>query len=352
MKDVNILITGAGAPGISGTIYALRNNPNNRKFRIITCDTEKDAVGQYLSDKFYTVAHGNDDGYIPTIRSIVEANDVDVVIPQTTPELFALSKHDVGTKVTISSEEAIRIANDKVNILECVGAMKLNCFPKYEQATCEVSVLEAAKWCGFPEHPVIIKPKWSSGMRGFRIVTEDGIPFEEFLTSKPEESGKKIEMEELLWLLERRPITRQETKFLVMEYLPGIEYSVDCFRGKNSFVAIPRRRNKIRSGISFDTTVELRSDLIDICKKLAERIDLKYAFGFQFKLDWDGVPKLIECNPRVQGTMVASCFAGFNIIYASVKEALGEEVNIDYTYLKDGVNFRRYWGGICNGKTI
>jgi carbamoyl-phosphate synthase large subunit len=61
---------------------------------------------------------------------------------------------------------------------------------------------------------------------------------------------------------------------------------------------------------------------------LAHELDLKYAFGFQFKGG-----KLLECNPRVQGTMMASTFAGANIIYSAVKYALGEEVpefNIDW----------------------
>ena len=43
-------------------------------------------------------------------------------------------------------------------------------------------------------------------------------------------------------------------------------------------------------------------------------MDLRYAFGFQFIGD-----KLLECNPRVQGTMIASTYAGCNIIYSAVK---------------------------------
>jgi len=82
--------------------------------------------------------------------------------------------------------------------------------------------------------------------------------------------------------------------------------------------------------------------------KLAEELDLRYAFGFQFKLSDTGVPKLLECNPRVQGTMVAAVFAGCNVIWWAIKEALGEEVIPEKPKPEaDGVRFMRYWGGLA-----
>lgn len=38
MADVVVLVTGAGAPGIAGTVYALRENPERKRFRIISTD--------------------------------------------------------------------------------------------------------------------------------------------------------------------------------------------------------------------------------------------------------------------------------------------------------------------------
>ena len=91
----------------------------------------------------------------------------------------------------------------------------------------------------------------------------------------------------------------------------------------------------------------MRSDLIEHSTKLAESFNLYYAFGFQFKEDADGTPKLIECNPRVQGTMIASTLAGTNIIYAAVAEAMGYPLELGQP--RDGATFERYWGGIGDG---
>ena len=77
----------------------------------------------------------------------------------------------------------------------------------------------------------------------------------------------------------------------------------------------------------------------------ARAMGLSYALGFQFKLDAAGVPKVLECNPRVQGTMVASVFAGANVIWMGVLETLGYPPEASRTPLKPA-EFLRYWGGI------
>ena len=100
----------------------------------------------------------------------------------------------------------------------------------------------------------------------------------------------------------------------------------------------------IRSGITFNGTVEKNEELIEYSKKLSKEIGLRYAYGFQFKLDKNNTPKLLESNPRVQGTMVLATFAGVNVIYGAVKHALSERVpEFD---IKWGTKIMRYWGGI------
>ena len=130
-----------------------------------------------------------------------------------------------------------------------------------------------------------------------------------------------------------------------MEYLPGTEYSVDAFRGQKAEIALPRSRDKIVNGISFETTLADRSDLSEFTLKAAKRIGLKYAFGFQYKLDADGIPKVLECNPRVQGTMAASMQSGVNIIWMAVDEALGNPQALPKAKFRP-VKFQRYWGGV------
>jgi carbamoyl-phosphate synthase large subunit len=213
--------------------------------------------------------------------------------------------------------------------------------PTWRLARTEAELREAADALGYPERPVVVKPPVSNGMRGLRILREAAWDPRRFLNEKP--SGIEIALDDLLDLLWRGD---EWPALLVTEYLPGPEYSVDAFRGERLEAAMPRRRDAIRSGISFDTTLlPGRTDLVQPTLRAAAHLDLRYAFGFQFKEDADGVPKVLECNPRVQGTMVASVFGGFNAVWLGVREALGEAPDALPAPLHSA-RFQRYWGGL------
>jgi carbamoyl-phosphate synthase large subunit len=141
-------------------------------------------------------------------------------------------------------------------------------------------------------------------------------------------------------------------ELIVMEYLPGDEYTADAFRNKHNTLVIPRKRQSIRSGITFSGCVEKHEQIMSFSGKLAEQIDLEYCFGFQFKLDEYGLPKILESNPRAQGTMVLATFAGANIIYSSIKAAIGEEIP-DFK-VNWNTKLVRYWGAlhILNNEVI
>jgi len=345
---VTVIITGGGAPGIAGTIYALRNNPENVSFRIITTDINDDVVGTYLSDKFYKVPRPESEEYIPILQEIVRREKVKVIIPQTTREIIVLSKNmekfaNLGVSITVSSYESIKIANDKFLFLEKAKETGVP-YPTYYLTDSEDSLIEAANSLGYPEKKIVVKPRISNGMRGLRILSEELWNVERLLSEKPE--GVEITLNALLDILHRG----NWPELLVMEYLPGREYTTDVFRGKYGIIVTPRLREKIRSGITFDAKVDLRADLIEYSIKLAKVLNLAYCFGFQFKLSKEGIAKLLESNPRIQGTMVTSVFAGFNLIYYSVMEALGKPAKVHNSNLKDGLKFKRYWGGVAINK--
>lgn len=339
-----LLITGGGAPGIAGTIYAIRNNDDQKPFRIITTDIKADPVGGYMADKCFKVPPPEDADYLPAIKEITVKERVHVILPQTTREVITLARnqdqfHHEDIRVVVAGAEAVARANDKYLLLkECekIGVP----VPEYRLVRRVPDLAKALDQLGYPQSKVVVKPCQSNGMRGLRILAEDNLLLGDFLNKKPD--GTVINQSTLMGILNQGEFP----PMLVSEYLPGEEYTVDMFRNSRGMVCIPRLRQAIRSGISFHTRVRLRPDLMEHCRRLAHLLDLKYCFGFQFKLDAHGVPKILEANPRVQGTMVVSIFAGFNVIYAAVKQAMGEEVSLNNVTLRENVGFIRYWGGI------
>jgi carbamoyl-phosphate synthase large subunit len=344
-ERIGIMVTGAGAPGIAGTIYALRNNPNALDFDIVTTDINDNVVGKYLADKFYRVPPPEAKAYIPAMQEIVRKERTRIIIPQTTREITVLSRNEegflsLGAVITVSSHESMAIANDKFLLLEKAKEVGVP-YPTYYRTDSEASFLDAVKAMGYPDKKLAVKPRISNGMRGFRILTEGAWDVERFLGEKPD--GVETSLEVILETLHRG----KWPELLVTEYLPGHEYTVDVFRGEHDSVAIPRLVETMRSGIAFNTSIEPRDDVREYSLELAEALNLRYCFGFQFKLSEDGTPRLLECNPRVQATMVTSVFAGFNLIYYSAMEALGEPARIGASNLEQGLKFKRYWGGVA-----
>ena len=342
--SITVLITGAGAPGIRGTLYALKHNPDDVIVRTVGTDMNGDAVGRFWVDSFYSLPAPADKGYLASLIGICEREAVDIVIPQTTREVAVLSRErsvlaERGIKLMASGADAIEIANNKWKLLDVFSELDLP-RPAYSLARSEEELVEFANLLGYPKCPVVVKPPVSNGMRGFRVLREDGWDLDRFLTEKP--SGEDVSLKELLKILRRGSWWPE---LLVTEYLPGPEYSVDAFIGDRVSLAIPRLRKMIRSGISFVNLLECREDLNDLTLRAARRIGLKYAFGFQFKLDENGTPKVLECNPRVQGTMVASVFGGANVIWMSIRELSGNPCSDESFSFKPAL-FMRFWGGI------
>jgi len=344
-RGPTVLVTGGGAPGIVGTLYALRKNPDKSQVRVIACDMRDEVIGKYLADGFYKIPSAEDPDFVGALLSIAEREHVDVVLPQVTRELLPLSKErdrfqTRGIAIALATREAIQRANDKYLLVEAARSCGVP-HPRSILTRSEKELVEAAKSLGYPKEKVVAKPRVSNGMRGLRIVCEELWDVQRFLTEKPD--SVEIRLEELVAILRRG----RWPELIVQEYLPGPEYTIDVFRGQASAVAVPRLREEIRSGITFRARIEMREDLKEFALSLAEELGLRYAFGFQFKLSKEGIPKVLECNPRVQGTMVAAVFAGCNVIWYAVKEAIGETVTVTKSMLNDGVEFIRYWGGIA-----
>jgi len=349
-STVGILVTGVGAPGTMGTLHSLRENPLSLEFNIVGTDINPSAVGRYFVNKFFVVPKPDDEElYIERIITICKNESVQFVLPQTTKEVEVLSKHkDVfkneDIRIIASDYDSLSISNNKCNLLQICKEYNIP-YPSFRKVTNLDGLVSAILAFGYPEHEVVVKPCFSNGLRGVRIVTTRHLSEEYYFKEKP--NGLFISLEEL-----RRTFLSSgefSQPLVVQEYLPGEEYTVDVFQWKDFTVAIPRKRLKIRSGISFESIVKYHQEMIEMSQKLSKILGLQYCFGFQFKLDKNGVPKILESNPRIQGTMVASTFAGFNMIFLSVLVEIDERKALElmeesFRQIKWNTRFERYWG--------
>jgi carbamoyl-phosphate synthase large subunit len=342
LKPINIMVTGAGAPGFQGTVYSLKENYDNREVTIIGTDIKDSVAGSYLSDIFFTIPAAKEkDIYLDRILDICNKCKIDVFVPQNTMELLTLSQNldlfdSIGTKVLVSDYTSMVAANDKhhlFNVARSIGVPT----SRFDVCSTFDKFVELVETFKTKNGMVVVKPPLSNGSRGVRIITEKRDRKHDFYNEKPTSLyTTKEELHDILG--------EEFPELLVMEYLPGVEYTVDVFRTIDKFCAIPRKREVIRSGITFTASLEKNEDMIKYSRLLAEACNLTFCFGFQFKMNEKGEPVLLECNPRVQGTMVMSTFCGANIIYSSVKSLLGEgfpDFKINW-----GTKLYRYWGAL------
>ena len=346
MDDLTVLITGVGAPGIKGTLYSLEKNFDDRRIKTIGTDILENVVGRYLCDRFYKISKPSTDEYLSQLLYICKKEGVDVILPQNTAELSILAGCkkdflDIGTIVAISDLKSVEIANNKYKLMKIASRIGVPT-PRFYLVDNFEDLIRYAEELGWPNKPVVIKPPISHGMRGLRIIDESIDFRDKFYSEKP--TGIHVKMEDL-----KRILGSMFPQLLIMEYLSGEEYTVDILNA-DFLTVVPRRRDLIKSGITFIGTVERNEEIIEYSEKLSREIGLEYAYGFQFKLDENNIPKLLESNPRIQGTMVLSTFAGANIIYGAVKYALREE--IPRFEIKWGTRMLRYWGGIGIEKDV
>jgi len=340
MRDITVLVTASGAPGAPGIIKSLRLN-GERKIRIVATDMNPDSYGLFVAEKGYVVPPGTSDEYIPEMLKIAEKENIDVILPLSTYELMSLSKNkekfvDLGTEVMVSDPEPLEIANNKGKLYEFLRGEGI---PVPDAITVEsLSVFERSIFkLGYPDAPVCVKPQISKGSRGFRILRGDVDRLDLFLNSKPDSTITTFE--EMISILEN---AEPFPKLVVMEYLPGKEYSVDLLvKNGEPLITIPRARDVIKLGISFIGTVEYNEEVAEMANKIIRAIGLDYNINLQLKYSSEGIPKIIEVNPRVSGTIVLCTGAGVNMPYLGVKMALGEK--IPQMEPKYGTKMIKYW---------
>lgn len=102
---------------------------------------------------------------------------------------------------------------------------------------------------------------------------------------------------------------------LLLEYLPGKEYTIDCFtNGAGELLfAQGRERKRIRNGISVNAVLVNRPEFMDYAKRINEKLHQKGGWFFQLKEDANGELKLLEIASRIAGTSAIERCIGANL---------------------------------------
>jgi hypothetical protein len=123
---------------------------------------------------------------------------------------------------------------------------------------------------------------------------------------------------------------KKDPTLLVLEYLPGKEYTVDCFTDKNGELLFAEGRERIRiyNGISVNSKQVNASKFQQMAEIMNRTLSFQGAWFYQVKERANGEMVLMEIAPRIAGTMALFRALGVNFIQLSLFDRMGLEVSI------------------------
>ncbi|MER8236997.1 ATP-grasp domain-containing protein [Streptomyces sp. NPDC094049] len=308
-RPPRVLVTGAGGP--SGVCFLRALGGAAERY---AADLDANGAGLYLVPRAYRmlVPPGADPRYAEAVLRLCERHDIDVLVPTVDAELVALARAadafaDAGVRVLVSPAAALEACLDKWRLAQaCRGTVRLPDTRLVGPGT------PSAPDGGFP---AIAKPRTGSGSRGIVVVR-----------SADELAGLP-----------------QDGSYLLQEFLPGTEYSVDVLTDVTGRVvaAVPRARDRTDSGIVVAGRVLDAPGLAGLAGDTVRTLGLRGVLNVQVREDRSGQAALLEVNPRPPGGLSLTVAAGVDMPRWAVASLLGTPLPDRITHRETAVV--RHW---------
>jgi carbamoyl-phosphate synthase large subunit len=337
---IHLLLTSAGTDSTISLCQGLRSYFGD-EIRLVGVDVKPMVPCQPLLDHFEQVPPRKSPELIPTLLRLCRDLDVSHVWPLSSEDQVLIAGNREGhlkNYATICSPlPALEIASDKIGLYEFARNKRLP-VPKYRIVDCLDTLRDAASEFGYPDKPVVLKTARGTGAMGLKIIRDDVSGAEMFLSRLNRDVSLEVVSEQLqrvsAW-----------PRLLLMEYLPGEEFSVDVLLHRGAWHGgVVRRRDESLFGLATNAVVVDRPDLLDLARTLALRVGLDYVSNLQFRVAETGEPMIMEINPRVPGTIELTIAAGCNLPAVALALALGRTVTLPRP--KIGTRILRYFGGV------
>jgi carbamoyl-phosphate synthase large subunit len=288
-----VLVTGVGGPA---GVAVLRSLLRRKDAEVYAGDMDGWASGLYLvpADRRRILEPGLSATFVDGIRTLVEDDKLDVVISTVDVELppLAAARESLGGAVLAAPSAAtLDVTLDKWELAQrCAPLLRV---PVTRLLNADGTALN---W----DFPVIVKPRRGAGSRGVRLVPD------------------RASLESI----------GSDESMIIQEHLPGEEFSVDVLAAGDGTVvaAVPRTRTRVDSGVSIAGRTVHDDGLESTAAAVARAIGLQGVANVQLRRDSDGVPALLEVNPRFPGALPLTIAAGVDMPSLVLDMALGGDV--------------------------
>jgi len=297
-------------------INMIRSNMDGYEFKVYGTSTNRDALYLSYCDVAYQEPNINGEEYILFCLDFCRKHHIDIFVPRKENVLIAkhLNKfHQLGVRVLVCPNAKLmeRLDNKEETYRYMLNHPILRKYipiPDYFIVENGEVFTKAYRLLKNKGHKVCFKPVIGEGGNGFRIVQDKAESIEELFYQGTSANISYKHACEILF---------QQPKFpplMISEYMDGYEYSIDCLAYDGVLMAaIPRKKENGRI-----RELENNKELIEVARKINDVLNIPFAYNIQVKYK-DGIPKLLEINPRMSGGLHYSCLAGINIPYQAIK---------------------------------
>ena len=302
-KKIKVLIFPAGEINSVELHDALTSNVNIEVYGASSVDRH----GPYVFKNYISgLPFISDPTFLDAMNELIVKWEINYIFPthDSVALLMAENRARLKARVIASDAETARICRDKQRTYK---------------------LFERENFCphvysGFEHFPCFVKPRKGQGAVGAKLI----------------ESAEDI------------PANGIVSDYVITEYLPGEELTVDCFtdRSKNLRAVLPRTRKRLMSGISVaGEAVSACQEVQKIAKTINKKLNFLGLWYFQLKQDENGQYKLLEVSTRCAGAMCLSRARGINLPLLSVYAADGQQVDVfenPYSVQMDRTLISRY----------
>lgn len=290
-KDITVLVFPCGSEIGLELHEALKDI---RFINLIGASSVKDHASFVYKNYIEGLPYLSDPAFDDAFRSLVEREGVDVVFPALDDAIVKLAEisDSLPCKVLGCEPRTADICRDK----ELTYQVFSNCW--FNPVT--YSDADAVR-----DYPVVIKPAIGQGSAGVKIVhSYDELSFE---------------------------LSNRQERTVICEYLPGEEYTIDCFTDRHGALryTAQRTRGRTKAGISVNSVLMEPDETVRaIAEEINSMLSLRGMWFFQLKRNSLGEYRLLEVAPRVAGTMCLERAIGVNLPLLAIFDAMDSDIDV------------------------
>lgn len=247
---------------------------------------------QFLYEEYHILPNVHEANYLEELNTLIHQHNIDFIYPAHDDAIVVLARDQAHIKATVltPSLETCSITRSKSQTYSLLqGHVPV---PKVFHDVTNVQT-----------YPVIVKPDRGQGSWGVVLVKNAN---------------------------ELQHAVQHTVDGIICEYLPGEEYTIDCFshRKQGLLFAGARIRMRMRNGIAVHTrTIDL-PEALPYAHAIGNNLQLHGAWFFQAKRAQDGTLTILEVAPRIAGSMTTHRMQGINFALLTILEAQGYSLSL------------------------